>query len=364
MWELLKNSSENRIVKRPGSIEYHCIFDTVAETGAHHFLHGVAVEQWQGRLAACFAFNDYAENSITEKLIIRWSDDGGKTWTAPEAIAQSDDCAHSHGVFLSQEDALWCFAPHFLGLGKAVPTSKGHVPIHFQALQMEAWRYDGDAWQSRGIVAEGFWPLGAPALMENGCWLLSGCDTNWMGTVAISRGDDLTRWDIVKPETEGEVLTEAGAWAAGSNVFMVLRNQTVMTDGKFHAAFALSQDYGKTFSPCGLTNLPMATTKPFCGCLNDGRPYLIFNESVPGDPHCRSRMLLGIGEKGAFQISKLYLIDEGQPTDGGRRLALSYPYACQIGNRLHIAYSSESAPGKYANNNDAMLAIVDLDLLV
>ena len=98
----------------------------------------------------------------------------------------------------------------------------------------------------------------------------------------------------------------------------------------------------------------MCTTKPFCGYLDDGRPYLIFNESIEGRPYDRSRLLLGVGEKDTFSISKLYLIDEGQPTAGNRRLMLSYPYARQFGDWLYIAYSSESAPGMDANNNDAM----------
>lgn len=364
MYELLKFSSGPRIIRRPANIEYHCVFDTIRETGAHHFLHGVAVEQWRGRLAVCFAFNEEQENSITEKLMLRWSDDGGRTWTRPEVIAQSDSYANSHSVFLPTEEALWCFGPRFLGLGERPVTKKGHFSIQFRALQTQAWKYDGAVWQPMGIVADGFWPLSAPVKMDNGCFMMSGCDMNWMAAAAISHGDDLLHWDVVQPDTDGEVFTEAGAWADGSKVFLVMRNGTAKTGDKFHAAVALSEDYGKTFSPCSLSNLPMATTKPFCGYLSDGRPYLVFNESVEGKPHDRSRLLLGVGDKGDFRIDRLYLIDEGQPTDGGRRLMLSYPYARQIGDKLYIAYSSESAPGRNANNNDAMLAIVDTESLV
>ena len=360
MYELLKNRPDRLPIRRPDHIEYRCVFDTVAETGSHHFLHGVAVEQWRGRLAVCFAFNDHLENSITEKLMIRWSEDDGRTWSRPEVIAQSDSYANSHSVFLPQEDALWCFGPRFLGLGERPRTSKGHLGIHFKELQTEAWKYDGEKWQAMGIVGSDFWPLSAPARMDNGSWLMSGCDTCWMAATAISRGGDLTRWDVVKPDTDGEIFTEAGAWADGSRVMLVMRNGTAMTDGKYHAAVALSEDYGQTFAPAALSNLPMSTTKPFCGYLADGRPFLVFNESVEDKPHDRSRMLLGVGDRGAFQIDRLYLIDEGQPTGGERRLMLSYPYAKQFGDRLYIAYSSESAPGHNANNNDAMLAIVNV----
>jgi len=360
MFELIKNPDCISAAKRPANIEYHCVFDTVSETGAHHFLHGVAVEQWRGRLAVCFAFNDNLENSITEKLVIRWSDDGGHTWTPAETISQSDSYANSHSVFLPQEDALWCFGPRFLGLGERPRTKKGYLGVHFKDLQTEAWKYDGQTWQSMGLVGSDFWPLGAPVKMENGSWMMSGCDTCWMAAAAISHGDDLTHWDVVKPDTDGDIFTEAGAWADGSKVFLVMRNGTAKTDGRYHAAIALSEDFGKTFSPARLSNLPMCTTKPFCGYLADGRPFLVFNQSVDGRPHDRSRLLLGIGAKGSFRIDKVYLIDEGQPSAEDRRLMLSYPYAKQFGDKLYIAYSSESAPGRDANNNDAMLAVVDI----
>ncbi|MBQ2955188.1 MAG: exo-alpha-sialidase, partial [Clostridia bacterium] len=226
-----------------------------------------------------------------------------------------------------------------------------------------AWRYDGCSWQSMGLVAEDFWPLGAPARTADGNWLIPGCDGKWLAAAAISHGGDLTKWDVIRPDTNGEIFTEAGAWVDGRRVMLVMRNQSARTDGRFHAAVSLSEDGGRTFSPAALSNLPMCTTKPFCGYLADGRPYLVFNESIPGRPYDRSRMLLGVGEKGSFRIDRLYLIDEGQPTDGNRRLMLSYPYARQIGDKLYIAYSSESAPGRDANNNDAMLAVVDVNSL-
>ena len=196
--------------------------------------------------------------------------------------------------------------------------------------------------------------------MDNGNWLIPGCDTHWLGAVAISHGDDLLHWDVVKPDTDGEVFTEAGAWINGNEVMLVLRNQYLLENGKYYAAVARSTDYGQTFTPCEMSNLPMATTKPFCGCLADGRPYLIFNESVEGKPKGRSRLLLGIGEKGTFSISRMFVVDEGYRSQNGNRLGLSYPYAKQIGDSLYVAYSYESAPGTGYNHNDAMLAIIDV----
>lgn len=363
MYELIKDPSVLTFIRRPANIEYHRIFDTIKETGAPHFLHGVAIEQWQGKLAACFALNMALENSVTEQLMITWSEDGGRSWSKPESITEPAPYANSHSVFLPLENELWCFGPRFRGLGEPPKTKKGYPGIHFVDLQTEAWKLTDTGWQPMGIVADGFWPLSAPVKLDNGNWMLAGCSTMWMGAVAISRGDDLTRWDVILPDTDGEVFTEAGAWTDGNKVFLVLRNGTARVGDQYHAAVAQSEDFGRTFAPCEVSNLPMCTTKPFCGRLSDGRPFLVFNQSIDGAPHDRSRLLLGVGEKGSFRIDRVYLIDEGQPIPAGRRLMLSYPYAREFGGKLYITYSNESAPNVGPNNNDAMLAIVDIDSL-
>lgn len=324
MFRLLDGSVDS--LNRPSNIEYHRVFDTVKESSRPNFLHGVAVDSWKKRIAVCFAFNSKDENSITEELLIRWSDDRGKSWTEAEHIAPPSGHANSHSVFISTNDALWCFGPRFNGLGEPPLSSKGFRSIHFLNLQMEAWRYDGCSWKAMGIV-----------------------------------GDDLTHWEVFKPDTHGEIFTEAAAWVNGNRVLMVMRNQSALTDGKYNAAVALSTDGGRTFGECELSNLPMATTKPFCGTLSDGRIYMVFNESIPEHPHNRDRMLLGIGSRGGFTLSKLYVVDEGCfDNQSKRRCSLSYPYAKEIDGKLYITYSYESMPTTGRNHNDAMLAVIDI----
>lgn len=359
MFRLLDESIDS--LNRPSNIEYHRVFDTVKESGRPNFLHGVAVDSWKKRIAVCFAFNSKDENSITEELLIRWSDDRGKSWTEAEHIAPPSGHANSHSVFISTNDALWCFGPRFNGLGEPPLSSKGFRSIHFLNLQMEAWRYDGCSWKAMGIVGDDFWPLGAPTRLENGNWLIAGCDTYWFAAAAISNGDDLTHWEVFKPDTHGEIFTEAAAWVNGNRVLMVMRNQSALTDGKYNAAVALSTDGGRTFGECELSNLPMATTKPFCGTLSDGRIYMVFNESIPEHPYNRDRMLLGIGSRGGFTLSKLYVVDEGCfDNQSKRRCSLSYPYAKEIDGKLYITYSYESMPTTGRNHNDAMLAVIDI----
>jgi hypothetical protein len=363
MYTLISDQIDWQHIKRPQNIEYHRVFDTKQQTGAYHFLHGVSVDHYEGLLVVSFALNEGNENTITEKLMVCYSADEGMTWSKPEMIGKPGGYANSHSVFLSHKGDLWCFGPRFKGLGTPPVTTKGHKTIHFVDLQLEAWRYNGSDWIGLGIVGDDIWPLGMPERMENGNYFIAGCDRHWYAAGAISHGENLTKWDKVSIDTDGEVFTEAGAWIQNNQVLMVLRNQSVMSHGKFHAAVTVSSDYGRSFSPCMLSNLPMATTKPFCGRLKDGRPYLVFNRSIEGKPYDRSQLVLGICEQGELRIDKLYAIDEGRPGPE-RRSALSYPYAKQINNKLYIAYSYESAPGLVGgNHNDAMLAAVDIGSL-
>lgn len=50
MFELIKSEVNVQAANRPRNIEYHRVFDVVKVTGNHHFLHGLAIDEWNGRL--------------------------------------------------------------------------------------------------------------------------------------------------------------------------------------------------------------------------------------------------------------------------------------------------------------------------
>lgn len=340
-------------------IEHSVVFDTVRETGDTHFVHGASATFWKGSLYLSFAFNEHSENSISEQLLFMRSDDLGASWTRPARFSAEDGHAHSHGVLWPDSDGLLCFAPVFDGLGERPVNAKGHKSICFQNLKTELLRFDGEKWTGIGIVAKDFWPLGQPVPAGENL-ILSGCDGKWYAAAARSLNGDHTAFQVTKPGTDGEIFTEAAAWALGDEICLVMRNETKRVNGLFNAAVALSRDGGLRFEECVLSDLPLCTTKPFCGRLRDGRPYLIFNEALPDAPRDRGRLLLGVGnDPKRFTVDRTYLIDEGRMTEKGRRLALAYPYACEKDGRLYIFYSCESAPSRGANNNDIALTVVE-----
>ena len=335
MYKLMSQTAKDMLPVRPANTEYHCVFDTVRQTGAPHFVHGAAVRAKDGEICVSFAFNENAENSLSERLLFTRSRDGGATWTAPSDIARSDGWAHSHGVFLQRDGRLWCFAPAFRGLGDRPVNAKGHRSIAFTDLHMEAYVLSDGGWQNRPCSCPGFWPLNAPLRLCDGSLLISGCSENWYAAAAVSRGDDLSAWRVIRPDTHDEIFTEAAAWAQGDQIMLLMRNETLKEDGLLPAAVSLSSDGGKSFGACVLSDLPMAASKPFCGRLKDGRPYLLFNAPRADAPRDRSLLLLGVGDgKAPFSIDRLYMVDEGARTKDGRRFALAYPSACESLYRL------------------------------
>ena len=99
----------------------------------------------------------------------------------------------SHGVFLSHGGELWAFH------GRSTTACKDPHP------GLRA-RRDNGRLEPRGVVVDdGFWPMQEPLKMDDGNWIMAGTRVangydgleGHLPAVAISHGDDLTKWDVV-----------------------------------------------------------------------------------------------------------------------------------------------------------------------
>ena len=92
--------------------EYRNVFSPIAYCGGYRFVHGPAVRSFEGTLYCTFAFNQGAENSIDEQLLVSSSPDGGDTWAVPVSLIENEPGrAHSHGTLFINENRLYCAAP-------------------------------------------------------------------------------------------------------------------------------------------------------------------------------------------------------------------------------------------------------------
>jgi len=331
-------------------VRFVTVHDWRKSADGFNWLHGAAIARYEGTLFTSWGHNPGKENTITEVTRGRRSRDGGLTWSATETIGPGGPLANSHGVFLVHGGRLWALLARF-GQGEG----------RFKGLAMEAFMLDpqSDRWQSRGVVAQGFWPLREPVRMPDGNWFISGCDENWRAAVAISRGDDVTAWDTIRIPVGGRLHTEAAAWIEGRDVTLVMRNQTRSSSQEpFVAAISPSHDCGRTWSPSVESNLPMTTSKPYAGHLSTGQRYLVCT-TVADHRSKRYPLTIAVGRPGEKLLCRMWRIRDGRlpGTDDPRDRALAYPHAVELDGHLYVIYSVDKRDCELAVIPVAALAV-------
>lgn len=301
-----------------------------ATVDGYKFLHGAAIIEHEGVLYANWANSPTNENGPHETLQGRRSHNGGKTWSDLEVIGPGFDGPgrHSHGVLGVHKGELWAICSRF-GVGEKAR--------RFSGLKAEAFVLDKqtDKWVSRGIVMDNCWPYDEPVRMPNGNYITGGQDKDGLPVVAISHGDDWTKWDTVlipfdpalKPSfAETTVLTD------GDRVVAVIRG-----DGGA-AWVSTSKDSGRTWSTAQRSNYLMPRAKAYLGRLSDGRAYLVSNLVN------RDTLVVAVSDPGKITMRRMWRLRHGKsgpPRFKGRAKSKqwSYPYAHEHDGKLYIVYS-------------------------
>lgn len=227
-------------------------------------------------------------------------------------------------------------------------------------------------WERKGTVVEGgFWALQEPLRMADGNWIMSGISVGKgnPAAVAISRGEDFSKWDLVvipKP-ADLNMWGESAVILDGKRVINIAR-----CDGKQPVALvAFSEDYGRSWSESRPSNLPLAASKPYSGTLSTGQHYLICSTTADGGNR-RSPLTIAVSRPGEQTFSRVFVIrhalfPEG-PGESHKGAALSYPYAIERDGKLYVGYSNSGGgigrkgEGRELwNNNSAELAVIPIN---
>ena len=297
----------------------------------YKFLHGAAIVMHRGVLYANWANSPTNENGPHETLQGRRSRDGGKTWDPLEVVGPGFKGAdrHSHGVLFRHRDELWTICSRF---GTGEPNGR-----RFRGLRGEAFVLDEKAneWKSRGIVMRNCWPYDEPVRMGNGSYITGGQDKDGYPVVAMSRGDDFTKWDSVLipfPPQLKPSFAETTVWADGAHVLAVIRG------GAGVAWVSTSDDHGKTWAKARPSNLPMPRAKAYLGRLSTGQLYLVSNYRN------RDTLCISVGKPGGKTLSHMWRLRHGKsgpPRFPGHAKGKqwSYPYAHEHKGKLYVVYS-------------------------
>ncbi len=337
--------------------EFHVIKKPRPDTDDCKFTLGVGLAWHKGKLYASYAYNKGNENTPTEEAHVRVSDDGGKTWEPPVVMDVGEgDLAVSHGVFLSHGGKLWAFMGAFYA----------HTQLYHRVHTRAYWLNETTgAWEPQGAVVDGgFWPMQAPQKMADGNWIMAGFRIGGQygqpgnpPAVAISKGDDFTKWEMVfipPAPGLGTIWGESTVIVEGKRILNIARYGK-----KAVALLSVSEDHGRTWTPTAPSNLPMATSKPYAGILSTGQRYLVCTTTADTGGS-RSPLTIAVSKPGESVFSKVFLIRtsvfEGTQGVSAANADFSYPYAVEHEGKLYVGYTHKS----HAANELAIIPIEQL----
>ena len=310
-------------------------FDVVhRQTEDFKFLHEPRIAEHEGKLFVTFSNAPHHESEPAQIMRGRHSADGGRTWSDVEGVAGPlpDDERYETASMLSHGGRLWAF------VGRYAKGSGSSLGMEVHALDPLTDRFGR---VSDGLALPGFVPFVAPQRTSDGNWIIGGhCKGVRQPAVAISNGDDLLSWRLVRIEgLRTMAYAETALMIRDARVIAVTRNR----DG--FALASLSEDHGRSFTPARPSNLPMTAAKPFAGQLSTGQYYVIFNNPPPS----RNRLLLAVGEPGTTQLARVWTLIEGRPEalrarmdamgERGLVQAWAYPEAVEHEGVLYVVFS-------------------------
>ncbi|MFO1441561.1 MAG: LamG-like jellyroll fold domain-containing protein [Verrucomicrobiaceae bacterium] len=358
LWDASQKLAEAKELPVLEGVAFHIIKKWDKEADGYTFLHGVGLCWHKGKLYASIGHNKGDENTVTEEAQYRVSEDGGQTWSELRVIdaGEEKDLAVSHGVFVSHGGKLWAF--------------HGAYYNHMERIHTRAYSLDETTgeWVKHGVVIEnGFWALNQPVKMRDGNWIMPGISAGpysntgvFPAAVAISHGDDFTKWDFVGiPVHDGiRLWGESSIILDGPNVLNIARY-----GGKPLALISKSTDYGRTWTTMGESNLPMTTSKPAAGMLSNGRRYLVCTNAANNGGR-RAPLTIAISEPGKEVLSKVFVIRHAEhsgPGESNPKASLSYPCATEHDGKLYIGFSNNG--GRKGNLNSAEMAVIPIERL-
>lgn len=336
--------------------EFHVLKRKRPDSDGCRWTLGVGLAWHKGKLYASYGFNKGEENTPTEEAHVRVSSDGGKTWGASVVMDHGEgNLGVSHGVFLSHDGTLWAFMGAFYD--------------RFQRTHTRAYSLNetNGAWEPQGVVVDaGFWPMQEPQKMADGNWIMAGARVDHgldakgtLPAVAISRGNDFTKWDLVVIPAAtglGTIWGESTVIVEGQRILNISRY-----GAKALALVSVSADCGRTWTPAAPSNLPMATSKPYAGILSTGQRFLVCTTTADTGGR-RSPLTIAVSKPGEAVFSKVFVIRHSVFPEGpgvsDPRADFSYPYAVEHEGKLYIGYTHKS----HAANELAVLPIRNLEI--
>ncbi len=334
---------------------------TRAQEGEFHYLHEASIAWHKGRFFIGWSNHKTHEDENRNEQIRGCTSVDGLHWTRPGewvAAPLMGVTSFNHPLLFEHEDILYGF---FVAWREGRPGT-------------EIFTFDDE--QERWIHHPGsqlpeFLPFCTPQRMENGNWVMGGEFWWYHSAVAISDGEDLLHWRVVKiPNAEDIRLLypESAIVCHKDRLLAFCRPRQVgpvNADDALTAPVSESFDFGETWSTVRMSNFPLAPSQPFSGILSTGQNYLLVNSLEEN----RTLLLIAVTEPGGKLFKKIYKVrhqawpairlfggyNDGKGSYAGKPTEWAYPGAIEHDGKLYITYSQ----GK----EDCALTIIPVDEL-
>lgn len=333
-----------------------------AKPNGYYYLHEATIMWYRDQFFMGWANHKTRETGDHDELVRGCSSPDGLHWSKPKIWAKAPfvgGTSHNHPMLFTHDNKLYGFFVCWRG-EEHRPTTE----IYIYNDSTEKWD-----WQKNSSIPE-FLPFCLPQRMANGNWIIGGENYWYDAAVAISDGNDFSKWTMVKipnPEKLKILYPETAIVNYGNNHLLAIcrpyngKNRLLHIEQPFEmptAPTSESFDGGKTWTPLTLSNFPLDESKPFSGKLSTGHNYLITNSLEDG------RALLSIAltdsEGGLFRHifkvrhqqwprRRFFENALGMPTEW------SYPNAFEHNGNLYVAYTQ----GK----EDCVLSIIPIEVL-
>ncbi len=330
-----------------------------AKPDGYHYLHEATIA-WHGdRFYMGWANHRTRETGDYDEVIRGCTSADALHWSKPTMWAQTPLVganSHNHPMLFAHGGKLY----GFFVCWRDKPGHKHRPTTEVFILDDSTGEW---VWQEKSAIAE-FLPFCPPQRMEDGNWLIGGENHWYDAAVAVSEGDDLTKWKMVKiprPDDLKLLYPETAIANRGKNNLLAIcrpQQHTPNVPDAWSAPVAESYDGGHTWTTLGLSNFPLAPSQPFAGRLSTGQNYLLTDSLEEG--RCLLTIAVTGPEGGLFR--RIFKLRHQQwprrrlfGNAVGQATEWSYPFAMEHKGNLYIAYTQ----GK----EDCVLSIVPIEVL-
>lgn len=314
--------------------------------GEYHYLHESMIAWHRNRLFIGFANHPTHEENIKDELIRGCvSDDGGMSFdpaTTWMPASVSGSCAFNIPVMVEKDDCLWGFF------------TRWEKDVKFPRTEVFQFDDTDNNWLPIDANIPAFMPFSPPIKMRDGNWIMAG-EYYWFdAAVAISHGDDWSKWEMVvipKPDDLDFLFPESTVIDQGDRLVNFCRPKL---DGP--SLVSTSTDCGRTWDLLRESNFPIARSKPLAGTLSTGQNYLITNHV----DQVRALLTIAMTEPGGKAFKKMLKVrhqqtphrrlfksgnwyDHDTGKSGtwtvGKETEWTYPAAVEHDGKLYISYT-------------------------